>query len=88
MSEEKITLEKEKIMSKFGEINREVDKYYLTYNQKPKMIIISKQLSMGMQLIMSNQSKFAVGYGDEIYQLFGINCIESPKLYIWEYEIF
>lgn len=86
--ENKIEMEKEKIMSIFGEINQEIDKYYATYRNKPVMIVISKPLSMGMQHLMSAQLKTCYGYGETIYKLFGINCIESPKLDTYEYKVY
>lgn len=84
----KIEMEKEKIMSIFGKINQEIDEYYATYRTKPVMIVISKPLSMGMQFLMSEQLKTCYGYGETIYKLFGINCIESSKLDTYEYKVY
>ena len=81
-------MEKEKIMNIFGNINKEIDEYYMTYHNKPVMIVISKPLSMGMQLLMNEQLKTSYGYGETIYKLFGINCIESPKLETYEYKVY
>lgn len=89
MKEEREIIEKEKIMNIFGEINREIDKYFKIYRQKPVMIVISKPLSIGMQYLMTNNlSQTYIGYGETIYKLFGINCIESPTLETYEYKVF
>ena len=81
-------MKKEKIMNIFGNINKEIDEYYMTYHNKPVMIVISKPLSMGMQLLMNEQLKTSYDYGETIYKLFGINCVESPKLETYEYKVY
>jgi len=84
-----VKIEKEEIYKIFGEINKEIHEYWHHYCKKPAMIILSKSLSMGMQLLMNNyQTKIATGYGDMIYTLFGINCVESPVLEFLEYRIY
>lgn len=81
-------IEKEKIMNIFGKINQEIDDYYTSYRNKPVMIVISEPLSMGIRLLMNEQLKIVYGYGETIYKLFGINCVESPKLKTYEYKVY
>lgn len=82
------TLEKEEIMNKFNEINNMVEKYWRTYEHKPKVIIISEVFSYGLRYMMTERSFMHDGFGNKLEYLFGIPCIESPILEDFEIKIY
>jgi len=86
MSKEEIL--KEDIMHQFERLNNLVKEHYVSYKEKPSIIIMSKGFQYGLGYIMHERFFQSDIYGNKIEFLFGIQCISSPRLKELEFEVY
>ena len=74
-----------------GKINHEIWQYRTKYGKTPQLIIISRELELllSRQLnLMSLSQVIILNDKDlQIYTIFGINCLVSPALKDFDFEV-